>query len=228
MKRYKVASVVFSLLFVIVSVGILTVSAGILSDYRPPDIDPDTRKVHAVVTFTGGEEGVREGEFFSAADISIKVHQSDDAIIDYRSITGSADSGVILTRNGYFEFASPKLTREKKITLKFDGIPVKNGDISIGIVDIEYINEMGLDDGERVMINTIIKEKKPMSAFPFIILSIIMVVITALLGTKYLSFKSKVRNTAGRIRNIIGGSRNRRVEEIESELESQLRRIGGS
>jgi len=66
-----------------------------------------------------------------------------------------------------------------------------------------------------------------MSAFPFMILSVIMGVITAFLGIKYLSFKSKVKNTIRNIKDIMEGSRNRRVGEIESDLDSQLRRIGG-
>lgn len=226
MKKHEVALATLAL-FIVMVACVYSASADVISDYRTSDIDPDTGKVHAVVMLTGGKEGVREGEFFSAANISIMIHQSNDAVIDYLSIEGSSDEGIILTRKGYFEFYSPKLTRGKKITLEFDAIPVKKGDITLGIVDIGYINERGLEDGKRVAINTIIREKKPMSAFPFMILSVIMGVITAFLGIKYLSFKSKVKNTIRNIKDIMEGSRNRRVGEIESDLDSQLRRIGG-
>jgi len=226
MKKHEVALATLAL-FIVMVACVYSASADVISDYRTSDIDPDTGKVHAVVMLTGGKEGVRGGEFFSAANISIMIHQSNDAVIDYLSIEGSSDEGIILTRKGYFEFYSPKLTRGKKITLEFDAIPVKKGDITIGFVDIGYINERGLEDGKRVVINTIIREKKPMSAFPFMILSVIMGVITAFLGIKYLSFKSKVKNTIRNIKDIMEGSRNRRVGEIESDLDSQLRRIGG-
>ncbi len=89
-------------------------------------------------------ETTKMEEFLSATNLRILISQSSDAVLDHLSVKEMVSPGVVLSRKGYFEFISPKLTPGKEIELKFDAFSAKKGLINAGIVNVSYINKEGI------------------------------------------------------------------------------------
>jgi len=79
-------------------------------------------------------------EFLSAINLQIVISQSEDAVLDFYSIPSRplATSGVIVTAEDRSSFISPKLSRGEEIVIEFDAFSAKEGNITVGVVDVYY------------------------------------------------------------------------------------------
>lgn len=121
-------------------------------------------------------------EFLSAANLRILISQSSDTVLDYLSVKEMVSPGVVLSRKGYFEFISPKLTPGKEIELKFDAFSAKKGLINAGIVNVSYLNKEGIT--KSVNVSAYYKvSPPPLWSSPKILIAVIVLLLILLVFT---------------------------------------------
>lgn len=135
-------------------------------------------------------ETINSEEFLSAANLRIIISQCDEAVLDHLSIEEMVKPSVALTKKGYFEFVSPKLTPGQKIDLEFDSFTTKKGvNVTAGVVDVYYTGQEGRDENTSISAkyNVPPPPPPPIDGVPLIY------VIGSLIGVAFLSFVIGVR-----------------------------------
>ncbi len=163
-------------------------------------------------------------EFLSAVNLRIVISQSEDAVLDYMSIEEMIKPGVTLTKKGYFEFVSPKLTPEKKIELKFDTFTAKEGDITAGIVNAYYINEKGVEEETSVPILVKVSGKPSWEMYAKVCGGVIIILIAlgVVFGFRFKKVKEDIRREEERKNQNRKEDIKRSTLELRSSVEEEL------
>lgn len=153
--------------------------------------------------------------YLSAVGLNLEIIQTKDAIIDYYSpeVLTSPDTPLI-TKNK-FNYISPKLEKDQKISLRFKAIATKEGNIDLGEIKITYLTPDGEEKQDTMKIKTEIPvSQEGMWLFIFGISALIAVITSGILLYKYQALKGNIKNDALDLENKLKINEDRPVKEI--------------